>query len=686
MPQDPYRYFRTEAGEIIDQLTRGAGDLARGAAGETVVPHLLRLAHTLKGAAHVVKHKTIAGLAHQFEDVLMPFSKSGAAPPPENASRLLRLADEMARELSDIGRTAPEPEAQPPAPTAFEETFDTVRVDIAQMDEMLRGVAQSAVQVNGLKEHIADLGRTAGLAALLWEQLDSGGERYGGGISPAALTKARAMAEDLHAALKPLHGTLAFSAGQLERELDQIRDAASALRLVPANAVFPILERAVRNSAQTLGKQVIFETAGGENSLDAHVLAALRDALLHMVRNAVAHGIETPAERKAAGKSESGKVTVRVVRHGNRVAFACIDDGRGFDVAALRRAAAPRSSTTSAAESLAPEELVRLILRGGITTSGGVSEISGRGIGMDIVRQTAARLKADVHVVTEPGAGATIEITVPVSLLSVDAVVVESAGMAASLPINAVQEILRLREADIARNRVADSIVYEGHAIPLLALSDALRQQVTSRRAASVSAVVIRSSGKLAALAVDRLLGTATVVLRPIAPFAGIDPVIAGVSIDAEGNPQIVLDPAGLVDAAGGGRPRQVASTAPPIAPVLVIDDSLTTRMLEQSILESAGYEVDTATSGEEALDKARARNYSLFVVDVEMPGMNGFEFITRTRSDPALGSIPAILVTSRSSDQDRRLGMKSGARAYVVKSEFDQGALLQTINGLVGR
>ena len=196
--------------------------------------------------------------------------------------------------------------------------------------------------------------------------------------------------------------------------------------------------------------------------------------------------------------------------------------------------------------------------------------------------------------------------------------------------------------------------------------------------------MVVEGGGGLAAVSVDRLLGAANIVVRPLPASAAADPVVAGVALDDEGAPQLVLDPAALVDSALAARRAPVAGAAPVRDAVLVIDDSLTTRMLEQSILESAGYEVDLATSGEEGLSKARRRPYRLFLVDVEMPGIDGFEFLERRRADPALRDVPSILVTSRGSPEDRRRGAEAGAEAYIAKSEFDQTELLATIRRLL--
>ncbi len=684
MSKDPYRYFRVEAKEIVEQLSRGVLDLEQGAAGKELVGQMLRLAHTLKGAAHVVKQAEIARMAHQLEDLLVAY-QSGDAVPRQQAEAMLGLVDGMATQLAALGSEPSQP-VEHPAPAPPEETFDTLRVDLGDMDVLSEGLAESGVWLSSLKTKLTSVEHAADLAALLLSHLSApaadGGER-----AAASLRKGRAIAEDLQTLLSPLSRNLVSAMEQVERELAQVRDTASQLRLVPASAVFAPLRRTVRNTAQTLGKQVDFVTDGGEHRLDAHVLAAVRDALLQIVRNAVAHGIEAPEVRAAVGKPALGKVSLQVHRRGNRVAFACQDDGGGFDVAALRRAVVARGLVSSdAAEALNSEDVFRLLLRGGgISTSSAVTEMAGRGIGLDVVRETSGKLKAEVAMRTAPGAGSTVEISVPVSLLSLSAVIVESGGISASLPLDSVQQTLRLVETDVVRSPDGDSILFGGKTVPFLPLARALGQTSSRGQAAQrFSAVVVRSGAEQAAIGVDRVLSTATVLLRPIPAFAGVDPIVAGAALDAEGNPQLVLDPAALILAAGATQAVSIQEAPPRTPLVLVIDDSLTTRMLEQSILETAGYEVHLATSAEEALEKALTAEYDLFVVDVEMPGMDGFEFVARARSTPALSHVPAILVTSRNSPQDKKRGEEAGAKAYVVKGEFDQAQLLQTIRRLV--
>jgi two-component system chemotaxis sensor kinase CheA len=411
----------------------------------------------------------------------------------------------------------------------------------------------------------------------------------------------------------------------------------------------------------------------------------VQSALVQTVRNAVAHGIETPAEREIAGKPAEGRVWLGVRRRGYQAIFVCRDDGRGVDLEAVRLAVERKGLLSADAAKLGTEELLRHLLGGGISTSAAVTQIAGRGIGLDVVREAVARLRGEVSIRTDKGLGTTVEIAVPVSLAAVDALIVEAGGRTVAIPLDAVKGTLRVAVDDLVQSAQGVSILFGGNVIPFAPLERALRRGTPTRGAArSWSAVVIEGANARAAVGVERLRGTQNLILRPLPDCTPGDPIVAGASLDAEGHPQLVLDPQGLVEHVG--RTGTALAAVPlPRAPILVIDDSLTTRMLEQSILESAGYEVDLATSGEEGLDRARKRRYALFLVDVEMPGMDGFTFIERTLEDPILRDIPAVLVTSRASPEDRERGRSAGARAYIVKGEFDQSELLEQIRILVG-
>jgi two-component system chemotaxis sensor kinase CheA len=338
--------------------------------------------------------------------------------------------------------------------------------------------------------------------------------------------------------------------------------------------------------------------------------------------------------------------------------------------------------TSGEAKQYGSEELLRLLLRGGISTSSTVTEVAGRGIGLDIVRDAINRLSGDIVVKTEGGKGTSFELIVPPSMASLESLLVESAGAVAAIPLNAVRTTLRLASNDISRESATATIPFAGRAIPFQPLSTSLTGG-TSATDRPWTTVILGSGEDLAAIGVDRLLGTGRTVVRPLPDDIPGNGIVSGMFLDSEGNPQIVLDTDGLV-----GQIRRAdanwAAAEQTRHTVLVIDDSLTTRMLEQSILEMAGYDVDVAQSAEEGLEKARQRRYALFLVDVEMPGIDGFTFIQRIRADPVLHNIPAILVTSRSAPEDRQRGIDVGAQGYVVKSGFNQSELLTLIQKLL--
>jgi two-component system chemotaxis sensor kinase CheA len=686
--KDPYKYFRIEARELLDGLQQGLLEIERGSSDPDLVAKLLRFAHSLKGSSRVVKLTGIGERAHALEEALAPFRQGSRPMPQEQAGALLRLLDEIGERLGAIDAPADAaPTAQGLARTTAVEPLDTVRIEVRAMDDLLDGITEATVQVSALQRDGVALQQVQRLAGILVDQLSVGGM----GVASVAAegggrAKAFRLAEELKRSLDVVQRSVSRGAANVSAELAQIGEAANGLRLLPASSLFAPLDRVSRDAAQSLGKAVVFHASGGDTRLDAQVLIELRPALVQLVRNAVAHGIETPGERVAAGKPTAGRVDLTVERRADKVAVRCRDDGRGIDVEALRRSLVAQGLLPSSeARSLDLAGIFQILLRGGVTTTRTVTEVSGRGVGLDVVREAAARLNGEIAVRSEAGRGTDIEVCVPVSLTSLAVLQVEVAGVVVSLPLEHVWQTVRIARADVVRSGDGDSILFEGQVIPLLPLAKALRRQTAPTTKPFHPAVVVRSGEAAAAVGVDRLLGLANVVVRSLPTEVEADAIISGASLDAEGNPQLVLDAGGLLQAARAGAGGRAHAELVAERPVLVVDDSLTTRMLEQSILESAGYEVHVAASAEEALGKATERPYGIFIVDVEMPGMDGFEFVTRTRADPVLRSVPAILLTSRESVDDKRRGREAGASAYIVKGEFDQAVLLQTIRNLVG-
>ncbi|HEY3788375.1 MAG TPA: response regulator [Urbifossiella sp.] len=677
MAKDPFKYFRIEARELLDGLSQGIIDLEKRGVDKDVIGRLLRHAHTLKGAARVVKQREVSELAHAIEEMLTPFREGAGTFSHEHATRLLKLVDECGERLKPVF-AVPEQVKPSEPPREPEGTFSSVRVEISEMDALLDGLADEASQLEMLDEESASLDAIVAQADDLAADL---------AVSRFKTDDRLELAEAIRTALKKSVRSLRVGFDRARRDLGALRDRAGDLRLMPAQAIFPLMERTVRDAAETLKKSVRFETSGGEHRLDAHVLLALRDALAHAVRNAVAHGIESAAVRAIAGKSPEGRVCLQVQKRGRRVRFLVEDDGGGIDLAAIQNALiAKRIVSNREARALEISEATKLLFQGGVSTATEISEVMGRGIGLDVVRSTINRLKGEVELRSEPGRGTTLEILTPVSLESMDLLAVSAGEVGALIPFDSVRQTTRIPKDDLVRSPSGIALLLDGQAIPFAPLAGILNRNLPMAPSpASWTAIVVQAQGLRAAIGVDRLHGVRNVVVRSLPALCGAIPLVAGAALDGRGNPELVLDPYALIAAVR-------AETSPAIEPVaiakpqlLVVDDSLTSRMLEQSILETAGYQVDLAVSGEDALAQAKQKPYALFVVDVEMPGMNGFELLERFRADPVLQRTPAILVTSRASPEDRRRGERAGARAHIAKGEFDEAHLLRTIRKLLG-
>ncbi|HEU4583988.1 MAG TPA: response regulator [Polyangiaceae bacterium] len=686
MAQDPFKYFRVEAHELLEQFGKGALDLEKGQNSAETVHKLLRVAHTLKGAARVVKQTAIADHSHGIEELLQPYREAATRVPQATIAALLQRLEGIRAALAALAAPPPEHPGAPAAaaalPAPAEEELRTLRADVRELDELLEGINETRAQLRAVQNSAAGIQRARQLTEQLLEQLNRQSGRDG--ARATGVEKWASLAGELQASVSALAQKLGSGLEQVQRELSQVRGAAEQLRLVPVSSLFTSLERSARDSAQALEKQVTFTAQGGDVRLDAHVLEVARAALMQLIRNAVAHGIESPAERRAAGKPPSGKISLEISRRSRRVRFRCSDDGRGIDLDAVRRTLQQRGMPEPELGRLGREELLRSLLRGGISTAARVSQVAGRGIGLDLARSAAERLGGQIRVDTESGRGTSFELVLPLSVASLEALVVEAEGTIASIPLDSVRRTLRVPNDQVSHTERGPTLLHEGRAIPFVPLALALRARSGPEPLRTqVWSVLVIDAGGLAAVGVDRLLDTETIVLRPLPQYAPAEPIVAGASLDADGNPRLVLDPEQLVAEAGRGRFAEQAARAERRS-ILVIDDSLTTRMLEQSILESAGYTVDTASSAEEGLLRARQQRYALFLVDVEMPGMDGFGFVQRTRADPELSKVPAILVTSLSAPEHLQRGKDVGASGYVIKSEFDQADLLERIRKLV--
>jgi two-component system chemotaxis sensor kinase CheA len=693
--QDPKRFYRVEAREILDSLSAELLGLSRGESHPDASQRLFRLAHTLKGAATVVGDTTVAEMARILEDVLGVHRDSGEPLTAQETTEFLRMVEGL--DVALTNEDQPQPEApQTPAEGATvvaptPESLASTRVDLQDLDGVTASLAGAELQASALLLALRELDVTTRSLGRMIEQQTAATstEVHGRDVRGLRDSRYRESVRDVLDRLgRARRGALA-RADAVAHQLQLARERVGRLELVPATAAFPAVERAAQLAASAVGKVIRLEVNGGEVRLDRHVLPVVNKALLHIVRNAVDHGIEEHHTRAARFKPKEGRVKLSVERRGSRVAFVCEDDGGGIDAQAVRRLAVERGiMAASEAEQLDDAAALRLLFRAGVSTRSSVTDLSGRGVGLDVVGAAAATLHGDATITSELGVGTRVELVVPVSLSTASVAVLRVEQTSVLMPLDAVRSVLRLAGSAITASSRGEAILNEGELLSVLRLGPALGLGASRPEPGVAVVVVVVSAGsERFAVVAEGATAITEVVVRPLPWAAGVPLGVAGAALDVEGVPHLVLDPRGLLEIL-----KQHAGVAPQPAPpthvrhylpILVIDDSLTTRMLEQSILQTAGFEVDVATSAEEGLTMAEAREYGLFVVDVEMPGMNGFEFTALTRADNRFKNISVILVTSLSSEADQQRGREAGASAYVVKGQFDQDHFLNQVRTL---
>jgi|GEM_PF-1583990 len=561
-----------------------------------------------------------------------PTPAAGSTPPPAPPARPAPAAGgadpgPRASLPGAPGVATAVPAAEPsPTHSAIERTL---RVRADKVDRLLASVGETALH-NRRIEHMTTRDGTAGEA--LADELDRG----------------RTLVADL-------------------------QDAVLDLRTLPLQTVVGGLTRAVRDSAAEVGREVRLELSGTDTPLDRTILDGIGDALIHLLRNAISHGIEPPEERERLGKPRAGHVRIDAEQRGGMVALTCADDGRGVARELLDRVQPG-------------ETLADLLAQAGFSTAGAVSDLSGRGVGLDAVKRHVEGLGGMLEVASTPGEGTAVTLLVPLTLAVITVLLFERGRQVFGIPLAGVERAVRGGRDHILHGR--RSLELDGETLPLTDLADSLGMDAPAF-AESTPVIVVSSGSQRAAVECDALLGDQEVVVKSLGPLLAAVPGYIGGAILDDGGIALLLDPAYLVRTAEvSPRERRAAQERAGEGPatVLVVDDQFTVRELERTILEAAGYRVRTAEDGRAALAVLdEDGRVDCVVSDVEMPRMNGLELLEEIRSRPQLATLPVVVVTSRADEEALARGADAGADAWVVKSQFEQQALLETIGRLIG-
>jgi two-component system chemotaxis sensor kinase CheA len=496
---------------------------------------------------------------------------------------------------------------------------------------------------------------------------------------------------ELAARLGSLEQNLSGDTLRLELVTSDLQDGVRRVRMLPFSTILSGFQRMVRDLARELDKDVILQVEGAKIELDKKVLEEIRDPIMHLLRNAIDHGIELPDERESLGKPRQGTVRLTVSHQGKLIAITVEDDGRGIDVGAIRQAAVRAGAINLDELAELPDATVaRLMLLPGVTTSGRVTDVSGRGVGLDVVRQKVEDLQGQVEIDSLPEEGSRFRLTVPVSLATARGLLVGLGDEIYAIPLSAIDRIVMVNTADVRSIEGQHTLSVDGQPVALVRLTDVLeRPSLTSDMAEVGQAVLVRSGEVLIAFLVDELLDVQEMVVKGLGKQLSRVRNVAGATLLGTGQVVIILNTVDLVRSAQGAASPGLTLAVPEReiiskSTILIVDDSITTRTLEKNILEAAGYEVVTAVDGLEAMSYLQRNGCDLIVSDIQMPRMDGFEFTEAVKSSSDLGALPLILVTSLESQADKERGLSAGADAYIVKSAFDQADLLATIEQLL--
>jgi len=491
--------------------------------------------------------------------------------------------------------------------------------------------------------------------------------------------------------------------GRISTITTNLQDEITMARMVEVDKLYQMFQRPIRDLAQEEGKQVSMVVSGGETKIDKTVFETISDPLMHMIRNAVSHGIESAAERTALGKEPTGVLILNARHEGNNIILEIEDDGRGMDPAALRKTAVDKGFMGNAeAQSLTDFEALNLIFRPGFSTASKISKVSGRGVGMDVVSTHLARINGRIEIKTGKGVGTKFVIRLPLTLAIAQALIVKLKDQEMAVPMNLVEETTRFSNKDIQRAAGEEMVNIRGSLVRLLKLNEVLGVGKFPKKDENYRhpTLVLGMAEKRLAVMVEDIIGREEIVVKSLGDYLKGLKLFSGATISGEGNVRLILNVASLfgdevITASRASIGKAKEALTPEAAKrkpkVLVVDDSISIRKYVQRFLDRTGYEVEVAPDGMEALTILGRITFDAVITDLEMPVMHGYDLLAEMRKSPELKKIPVIVLTSRAGDKHRQKALDMGAQDYLVKPFEEQemlGALKKLLSGaaLAGR
>jgi two-component system sensor histidine kinase and response regulator WspE len=618
---------------------------------------------------------------------------TAAVIPAEQPAADARDAHEARAAAPDAAAVrADQPPAVAPVPSATR--VSSVRVTAEKLDRLLQLAGETMLEsqrLGALRDEALELKR--GLAALEDELDRLRGDVRRAGLDPSLLVRSRALVDRSRQGLTEHLLSVEGAIRRGEETSTELYHEVLSSRMRPFADVTGALPRTVRDLARTLAKEARLEIVGEQVPVDRDVLARLEAPLNHMLRNALDHGVETPDERRAKGKNPQATLRVEARHHAGMLRIRVSDDGRGIDLDALRERIVRRSLATSEmARAMERQELLEFLFLPGFSTAKQVTEISGRGVGLDVVQSTAREIGGTARIDTELGRGTVFELELPITLSVIRALLVDVAGETLAFPLARIERVVQVAAADMRAVEGRSQFMLEGSSIGVVDATAVLELGASGAGGARHTIVILGSGDERYGFAVDGLAGEEDLVVRALDERLGKVPHLSAAAVRESGEPVLIVDTedvlqsvrAQLGEGSLRGARRALEQQSDKSLRALVVDDSATVREVERQLLVRMGFEVETAVDGVDGWNTLRAGRFDLVVSDIDMPRMNGIEFVRTLRADARFGAVPVIVVSYKDREEDRLAGMHAGATAYLTKGAFQDSTFADTVRELV--
>lgn len=748
--------YKDASADHIQKIEAGLLHLEKNPLDRAKLEQLLRETHSLKGDSRMLGVKDVETLTHQIEEILGGVKRSDRILTPQVFEHLYHgldairkiaheavtgqaagisvfhvLAQLMGADSGDavemtetvaqsngatstqliaeqplVAKEPVEPAAESLA-SAQDYQIDTIRVESQKLDKLLTQASELIVTKGQLTDRVSEIdeilalweewNREAFVSRLTFDELER--RLQTSELQPLQnfynLLETRL--EQLGVLLNRLRSTTYEDNAKLETVANELESGIHSLRLLPFSTIFNLFPRTVRDLAKQQGKEVDLVVEGGDTSVDKRILEEMKDPLLHLLRNAIDHGIETPQERQQLGKPPVATIRLRGYQVGSTVSIEVVDDGRGLDVEAIKQAAVSRGvRTENELAQMSTAEIQALIFAPGFSTRTAVTEISGRGVGLDVVRANVDRLKGNIQVEFTPSKGCLFRITMNSSLSTTDALIVRVSQHPYAIPVGFVEAMQLVSPQEVFATDGSQTLPFQGESVTVNWLADLLGLPVKAPtstkalRAASktIPCIILRIGSERLALLVDSISEQQNIVLKPQSQLLKRIRNISGATILGTGEVCMVLNPTDLFKSArkaiASVTVKELAQQAQVKPKILLVEDSIPIRTQMKRILESAGYDVTGAVDGEDGFNKLKVDTFVAVVSDVQMPKLDGLELTAKIRQFQEYQDLPVILVTTLASDEDKRQGHEAGASAYITKGDFEQGVLLDTLRRLI--